>query len=322
MSIARHGLKKLFPPQINLLSGPGCPICVTPTGDIDKSIAIGKSKNVILATFGDMFNVPGSTSSLSKEHGKGMDIRVVYSSSDALQIAEKSTKNEVVFLGVGFETTSPTIAATVLKAKQKKVKNFSVLPMFKLVPPALMAILKIKQRKIHGFILPGHVSAIIGSKPYDFVSREFNIPGVISGFEPEDILESVKMLFDQIKNRKSGIQIQYTRSVTQQGNKIAQQILKDVFRVTDSEWRGIGSIPKSGLTFNKNFDEFNALNRFKIKISKTQEPKGCLCGKILLGLNSPRECRFFGKACTPSNPIGPCMVSSEGTCAAVFKYGV
>lgn len=320
MSIARHGLKKLFPTEVSMLSGPGCPICVTPVEDIDKAIDMAKKRNVIITTFGDMFHVPGSVSNLSKEHAKGADIRIVYSASDALEIAVNAPAKEVVFLGVGFETTSPTIAATVITAKRKRISNFSVIPMFKTIPEALKAILDIKERRIDGFILPGHVSTIIGSIPYKFIEAEYKVPGVIAGFEPDDILQSVNILLDQIKNKQPRVTIQYTRSVLPEGNRTAQKILSEVFIVCDSKWRSIGNIPRSGLTFNKKYMKFNALQRFRLKTVRAKEPKGCLCGKILLGLAMPKQCALFGKACTPSDPIGPCMVSSEGTCAAVYKY--
>lgn len=321
MSIARHGLKKLLPPTVNLISGPGCPICVTPVEYIDLAIQLSSINDVIVTTFGDMYNVPGSKSNMAKEHAKGSDIRIVYSSHDSLDIAEYNPKKEVVFLGVGFETTSPTIAATILAAKQRKIENFSVLPMFKVIPPALKEILNIKERKIDAFLLPGHVSTIIGSKPYDFISRDYGIPGVISGFEPQDILNSVDMIIAQIKSNRAKIEIQYKRSVEPSGNKTAQNILKKVYKIVDSNWRGIGKMPKSGMTLNKDFEEFDASKRFKLKVKKAPEPKGCLCGKVLLGLKAPKDCALFGNACTPGDPIGPCMVSSEGTCAAEYKYG-
>jgi hydrogenase expression/formation protein HypD len=321
MAIARHGLRSLFPPQVKLLSGPGCPVCVTPAEDIDKTIELAKLPGVIITTFGDMVHVPGSYSSLEKERGKGADVRIVYSPEDALEIAKANPDKKVIFPGVGFETTSPTIAAAVIQAKREKVKNFFVLPMFKTIPNALKAILDIKERKIDGFILPGHVSVIIGSRPYGFIAKKYGVPGVVTGFEPDDILEAVKMILKQIAERKPKIEIEYTNIVTPEGNVTAQKILKKVFREVDSNWREIGRIPKSGMVFRPAYAAFDASKVFKIKQPKTRENKGCLCGKILLGMNSPRECKLFCKACTPAHPIGPCMVSSEGSCAAEFKYG-
>lgn len=326
VAIARHGLKQLFPAEVKMLSGPGCPICVTTTADIDRAIAIAKLKNVIIATFGDMIHVPGSYSSLEKERSSGGDIRIVYSPVDSLNIARENPSKQVVFLGVGFETTSPAIAATVIIAKKKKIKNFFVLPMFKTIPNALRAIIEAGMNSadkmhLHAFILPGHVSTIIGSKVYEFISKEFGIPGVISGFEPKDILDSVDMILAQIRDKKPRIEIQYTRSVRPDGNKTARATLKRVFQETDSDWRAIGIIPKSGLVFNSLYKDFDAGIKFPVKVLSKKDPKGCSCGEILLGNVTPLDCTLFGTSCTPSSPIGPCMVSSEGACAAEYKYG-
>lgn len=321
MAIARYGLKKLFPKEINILSGPGCPICVTSTIDIDKAVELSKNKNVIITTFGDMLHVPGSESSLEKERSKGAAVRIVYSPVDALDTAEANPSSSVIFMGVGFETTSPVIAATVLIAKKRKIKNFFVLPMFKTIPNVLRTLLNIKERKIDGFILPGHVSAIIGADPYAFIADEFKVPAVIAGFEADDILKSVEMLVKQIEKNEPKIEIQYSRLVKEKGNKNAQDILAKVFAMTDSSWRGIGNIPESGLVFSEEFDEFNALKHFEIKTKLSKEPRFCQCGKILLGLKTPKQCSLFGSKCSPANPVGPCMVSSEGSCAAEYKYG-
>ena len=321
MAIARFGLKKLLPENVNLLSGPGCPVCVTPIEDIDRAIAIGKLPGVILTTFGDMLHVPGSRSSLEKERAAGADVRMVYSPVDALDIAAKNPAKQVVFLGVGFETTSPAIATTILMAQTKKIKNFSVLPMFKTVPAALHAILSMKKHNIHGFILPGHVSAIIGAKPYTFIASDFGVPGVIAGFEARDILKSIDMILSQILQKKPRIEIQYTSAVTPRGNTSAQKIIKKVFTPSDSTWRAIGVIPASGLKLRRSFDDFNALNKFSVNVPPAREPKNCDCGKILMGLAAPKKCRLFGTACTPAHAVGPCMVSSEGACAAAYKYG-
>lgn len=321
MAIARHGLRKLFPPNVNLLSGPGCPVCVTPAEDIDRAIELSKLPGVVITTFGDMVHVPGSYSSLEAERGKGADVRIVYSPSDALDIAAASPDKKIIFLGVGFETTSPAVAATVLRAKKLKAKNFYVLAMFKTLPNALRAILAIKERRIDGFILPGHASVILGEKPYAFIPKEYGIPGVITGFEPDDILESVKLILKQAVEGKPRIENEYKSTVPPEGNAVARKLLAKVFREEDSNWREIGRIPKSGLALRPEYSAFDAAKHFRIKPPKTKENKGCLCGKILLGLNAPRECKLFGKGCTPGHPIGPCMVSSEGSCAAEFKYG-
>lgn len=316
VAISKSGIRSLLPKNIRLLSGPGCPVCVTPQSDIDSAIEIAKKKNVIFTTFGDMLRVPSNSSSLEKELSKGADIRIVYSPADALETAKTNPSKEVVFMGVGFETTSPLIAATILQAKKEIIKNFSIVSAFKLIPPALKALLSDKSIKIDGFILPGHVSTIIGSKPYEFI----NIPCVISGFEGEEILESIEMLLKQIENGAPKVEIQYKKAVKAEGNPDAVNILYKVFEPCDSVWRGIGMIPDSGLKLREEFKEFDAARKFNIKISKTEEPKGCSCGDILKGKKIPTDCKLFKKACTPINPIGPCMVSSEGACQAYYRY--
>jgi hydrogenase expression/formation protein HypD len=325
MAIARHGLRKILPADVRMLSGPGCPICVTETADIDRTILTAQDGRVILATFGDMLRVPGSFSTLENERSKGSDIRVVYSPADALAIAVDNPGREVVFAGVGFETTTPTVAATVLMAARRRVRNFSVLPFFKTVPNALRFILEqghaIGAPGIKGFLLPGHVSAIIGSQPYEFIARDFGVPGVIAGFEPDDILAGVGMLRRLITTGKAAIENQYVRAVTRGGNPSARAIMSRVLTEVDSSWRSIGVIPRSGMTFAAAYAEFDATRRFIIKVPPSREPKGCQCGSILLGVKRPRQCALFGKACTPARPVGPCMVSSEGACAAEFKYG-
>jgi hydrogenase expression/formation protein HypD len=320
MAIAQHGLRALLPGNVNLISGPGCPVCVTSARDIDKAIALSRNKDVIITTFGDLVRVPGSISSLEKERANGSAVVPVYSVMDSLAVAGQNPSKNVVFLGIGFETTSPTVAATVLAAKKQKIKNFFVLPMFKLITPALKSILEMKERKIGGFLLPGHVSAIIGEKPYKFIARDYKTAAVISGFEPDDILESVKMILKQIAKNHFFIENQYKRAVNLNGNPQARAIMNKVFRPVDTQWRAIGSIPKSGLGFREAYKDFDAERRFRIKVPGTREPKGCLCGKILLGLKAPSACGLFARRCTPGNPIGPCMVSSEGACAAAYKY--
>jgi len=321
MAIARNGLKSKFPGNVVMLSGPGCPVCVTPAGMIDAAVEIAKMPGVIITTFGDMVRVPGSASSLEKERSAGADVRMVYSPHDALDIAASNPKKQVVFLGVGFETTSPTIAATVIWAQKRKIKNFTVLSMFKTIPNALKAILAVKDRRIDGFLLPGHVSAIIGEKPYAFLSAKYGVPAVISGFEPDDILKSVEMLVAMIDSGAPSVKNQYSRAVKPEGNPIARETINTVFAEADSQWRGIGCIPKSGLVFKKAYSAFDAAGRFKIKSGEKKENAYCLCGNILTGLNAPQDCKLFGSACTPRDPIGPCMVSSEGACAAQYKYG-
>ncbi|MBN1384903.1 MAG: hydrogenase formation protein HypD [Elusimicrobia bacterium] len=319
MAIASSGIKSLLPKNINMISGPGCPVCVTPAGIIDSAVELAKN-GCIITTFGDMVRVPGSSSSLEKERSNKCDIRIVYSCLDVIEIAQKNPKKEVIFIGVGFETTSPTIAATINIADMQNLKNFSVLPAFKLIPPAIQTILEQKQIKIDGFMLPGHVSTIIGSRPYRFIAENFKRPGVITGFESADILEGIFLILNQSKSGKAKIEIQYKGIVKEQGNPFALKLLYSIFEKADTQWRGIGTIKNSGLKFRKKYMKFDSLKKFRLKVKTTKEPAGCLCGKILTGIAKPKQCRYFGKKCTPASPIGPCMVSSEGTCAAHYKY--
>jgi hydrogenase expression/formation protein HypD len=316
MAIGRSGMRKLLPDSINLLSGPGCPVCVTPQETIDYTIALAQEEDILISTFGDMVRVPGSRGTLEQ-----FSPRIVYSPLDALKVAQEHPDKQVVFIGVGFETTSPTIAATVITAQEKKIKNFSVIPSFRLIPPALKFIAASPKINVQGLILPGHVSAIIGSQPYEFLAHEHHVPGCITGFEPIDILQGILNLVQQIADNTAYIAIEYRRVVKPEGNKNAQRIMENVFNICDAEWRGIGTIPGSGLIFNEHYAEYNTFNRFNIEVPKSTVPKGCKCGEVLLGLVIPPECRLFGKVCVPSSPVGPCMVSSEGSCAAYYKYG-
>jgi len=319
VAIFRNGIRKMVPSNINLISGPGCPVCVTPISYIDEIIALSREEDFIITTFGDMIRVPGSTSTLEKEKTDGADIRIVYSTLDALEIARNNSSKKIVFMGVGFETTSPTIASAVLKAQKEKINNFSVLSVAKIMPPAMKVLLEGKEVNIDGFICPGHVSAIIGSRPYNFITTQYKIPCVICGFEPLDILQSIYMLDKQIEDDRAEVEIQYERAVKPEGNKIALDKINEVFKVVDSDWRGIGNIPLSGLEIQDKFEQFNA-RKFKVKIEETKEPKGCRCGEVLRGVIIPPECPLFREACTPENPQGACMVSTEGTCAAYYKY--
>ena len=318
VSIFRNGIRNVLPENIRLLSGPGCPVCVTPIKKIDEIIAISRVRNFIITTFGDMIRVPGSSTSLEKEKAKGADVRMVYSALDALNIARHYPNHNIAFMGAGFETTSPTIASTVLKAKKEEIKNFSVLSVAKIMPPAMQTLLEGKVN-INGFLCPGHVSTIIGSAPYQFIAEKYNIPCVISGFEPLDILQAIYMLVRQIEQERAEVEIQYTRAVKPEGNKIALKKLKEVFKTVDSEWRGIGYIKQSGLDFKDKFYQYNA-HKFNIEVEESREFSGCRCGDVLKGLINPTECPLFRSVCTPENPKGACMVSSEGTCAAYYKY--
>lgn len=321
MAIAKFGLKHLLPPNVKMLSGPGCPVCVTPASFIDKAIAYARLDDVIITTFGDMIKVPGSDTSLEKARSERGNIKIVYSPLDAVEVAIKNPEKRVVFLGVGFETTAPTIAAAIVKAKKKNVRNFSVLSGHKTMPAALKALISDEKLSLDGFILPAHVSAIIGSRPYGFISSDYNIPCVIAGFEPLDIMQGIYMLIDQILKKKPQVEIQYDRVARPDGNTAAQKILDDVFDVVDSEWRGLGTIPGSGLAIRKEFSGLDAENIFSaVPVRKTHKDERCICGEVLKGLKEPKDCRLYSRACTPEHPIGPCMVSSEGTCSAWFLH--
>jgi hydrogenase expression/formation protein HypD len=319
VSIFRYGIRGMLPEHIRLLSGPGCPVCVTPNSDIDLAIALSRKKNMTIVTFGDMMRVPGSTSSLQKEKAEGMDIRILYSSLDALEIAKGHPEKKIVFLAVGFETTSPTIAVAILRAKEENIQNLFFLNSQKRVPPALRALLQSKQLGIDGFILPGHVSTILGTKPYQFISKEFNLPAVITGFEPLDILQGIWLLVKQIEENRASIEIQYRRVVHEEGNPTALSKIYEVFAEDEGHWRGLGVIPESGYRFKESYREMDAKN-FDVEVEPSSENPECLCGEVLQGIKTPLECKLFKRVCHPENPIGPCMVSIEGTCHTYFKY--
>jgi len=320
VSIFRSGIRSVLPENISLLSGPGCPVCVTDQREIDIFIQLSKRDDVIVATFGDLLKVPGTDSSLVKERANGKDIRIVYSAMDAVEIAKKTPDKNVVFFGVGFETTAPTIAASILTAEKEGIKNFYVFSAHKLVPPALNALMNTDGVNIDGFLLPGHVSVVIGTNAYRQFFNEFRIPCAIAGFEPADILQAILALIEQIESEKPYLVNTYKRVVSSDGNKKAMQIMLDVFDITDASWRGIGLIPESGLRIKDKFKKYNAEEKFVFSIPASQPIKGCECGKILTGLITPPECPLYKKKCTPEDPVGPCMVSTEGTCAAFYRY--
>jgi hydrogenase expression/formation protein HypD len=320
VAIFRNGIRSLLPKSIALLSGPGCPVCVTPQQEIDAFIKAASVKDVMVATFGDLLRVPGSDSSLERERAEGKEVRVVYSAFDALDLAKRHPKKEIVFLGVGFETTAPTIAATLLEGRKRKLRNFSVFSEHKMVPPALHALISADETRIDGFICPGHVSVIIGTKAYLPVADKHHIPCVIAGFEPADILQAIYMLIKQIHQGEAKTENGYGRAVTFEGNEKARMVMYEVFEPEDAIWRGIGTIAQSGLKIRKELEAFDAEKRFDLRVPDSKEPKGCACGEILMGLKTPPECPLYGKTCAPSHPVGPCMVSTEGTCAAYFKY--
>jgi hydrogenase expression/formation protein HypD len=321
VAIFKHGLRQLLPTNIEMLSGPGCPVCVTSTADLDRAIALGKEPGVIITSFGDMVRVPGSRSSLQKAKAEGADVRIVYSVQDALTIAKENPGNKVVFIGIGFETTAPTIASSVLQAERENVKNYSVLSLHKVTPPIMKAILQLGEVKLNGIICPGHVSAVIGSIPFDFIAKDYGIACAISGFEPVDILLAIDLLVEQIESNNSRVEIAYRRGVKPEGNPAALKLMDTVFETGVADWRGIGIVPGSGLQFRKTFEKFDASKQFDIKVSPAPEPKGCICGAVLRGVNTPNSCKLFRTACTPEHPVGPCMVSSEGSCATYYEYG-
>ena len=321
VAIFKHGLRQLLPANIEMLSGPGCPVCVTASADLDKAIALGKLPGVIITSFGDMIRVPGSRASLQRAKADGADVRVVYSAQDALAIARDNPDKAVVFIGIGFETTAPTIAASILQAQQEKLKNYFVLSLHKVCPPIMKAILDLGEVRLDGIICPGHVSAIIGSRPYRFLADDYGIACAVSGFEPVDILLAIDRLVEQIENDAPGVEIAYRRGVKPEGNPAALKLMGTVFEIGDANWRGIGVVPNSGLRIKTQYERFDANKRFDIKVSPAKEPKGCICGAVLRGVSTPLECRLFRVVCTPERPVGPCMGSSEGSCATYYQYG-
>ncbi len=320
VSIARAGIRQIMPEGMELLSGPGCPVCVTANRDIDTVIALCRLPEVVITTFGDMTRVPGSTSSLLAEKAAGRDVEIVYSPLDALQIARQNPERQVVFVGVGFETTTPLVAMALKRARALGLGNFSVFVAHKNMPGALEAIVSDPKLKVNALILPGHVSTITGSACYEFLARDYGVPGVITGFEPVDILQGVAMLLRQLYEGRAEIEIAYTRGVRKEGNSVAMATIDEVFETCTATWRGLGDIAGSGYRIRAEYADFDAVMRFEPEVEPTVEPKGCRCGDVLRGAMSPDRCPLFGRICTPENPVGPCMVSSEGSCAAYYRY--
>jgi hydrogenase expression/formation protein HypD len=316
--IARQGLRQALPEGVRLISGPGCPVCVTPQDDIDHFIALGGLEGVTLVTFGDMVRVPGTERSLEQARAEGADVLIVYSPMDAVAAAQRAPEREVVFFGIGFETTAPAVALAILEARRQKITNFSVLCAHKLIPPAMMALME-SEVKVDGFICPGHVSVVIGSDAYRPVA-ERGKPCVVTGFEPADVLTAMQMLLRQIAEGRSEVELEYSRAVRAEGNRKAQELLSQVFRVVDARWRGLGVIPATGYAIAADYAEFDAARRFEVDLPESVEPDGCRCGDVLRGAINPPECPLFGKACTPGRPVGSCMVSSEGACQAHYRY--
>jgi len=319
MSVQKFGIPYLLPETVELISGPGCPVCVTSNSFIDKAVAYSKREDVIITTYGDLIRVPGSTSTLEKERAKGADVRIVYSILDALEIAKHNRRKKIVFLGIGFETTAPSSAAGIIKARMAGLSNFFLFSAHKVMPPAMSALID-EGVQIDGYVGPGHVSTITGEGIYLDIPKNFGLGVVISGFEPVDLMQSILMLVNQIENNDQKVEIQYTRAVKPEGNIKAQQMLDEVFEHGDDWWRGLGVLKDSGLKIRESYAMHDSEKNIEVEVEPLKEPKGCICGEILRGVKKPKDCKLFAKACTPSNPIGSCMVSSEGTCQAYYLY--
>ena len=319
-AISRAGLRSLLAGSLELRSGPGCPVCVTDSASVDQMLAYARLPGVTIATFGDMLRVPGAETSLERERARGADVRVVYSPLDAVNLAESLPRRQIIFLGVGFETTAPAVALSLAGAIARKVKNYSVFSVHKLVPPALRALVTEKDFCVDGFILPGHVSAVTGRKAFAFLGAEFGVPSVIAGFEPVDLLGAIYQLLEMVLSGRAGVLNGYGRVVREEGNKEAWSVVQRYFDTGASVWRGLGSVPASGLDLKKEFSSLDARHRFPVTVKKSSAGKGCRCGDLLKGKITPAQCGLFAGACTPARPLGPCMVSAEGACAAYYRY--
>lgn len=319
-TIMRYGLDELLPPQIQLVHGPGCPVCVTPLEIIDLAIEIASRPDVTFVSYGDMLRVPGSRSDLFRVKAAGGDVRVVYSPAEAVKIARALPTRKVVFFGIGFETTAPANAMAVWLAQRESLTNLSMLVSHVLVPPAIRLLLSASHNRVQGFIAPGHVCTVMGFREYEALSRDFHVPIVVGGFEPLDLLEAIRMLVEQLESGRAEIENQYVRSVSYQGNLPAQRIMEEVYEVCDQKWRGIGLIPASGLRLRPQFAAFDAIKVFGLEETRVEEPAECISAQVLQGLKKPVDCAVFGKRCTPENPMGAPMVSAEGACAAYYHY--
>ena len=321
MSIYQYGIGTLLPENVRLVSGPGCPVCVTPIGYVDKALACTADPVNIIATFGDMLRVPGSHSSLMEKRAGGADIRIVYSPLDAVSVAKNNPERRVIFLGVGFETTAPTIAASILEAEQLKVKNYCVLASHKTMPVPMEILSADPELNLSGYLCPAHVSTIIGAAAYKPLAEKHHLPSVVTGFEPADVMQGIEMLLAQTLRGESRVEIQYSRAVSWGGNPKALGILHQIFEPCDAVWRGLGVLPGSGLKIRDEFAQFDAERVMTLDVPEAVENPACLCGEVLKGKLPPFECPLFSTLCTPESPVGACMVSSEGTCAAAYKYG-
>jgi hydrogenase expression/formation protein HypD len=319
-SLVKNGLLNLLPGQVRMVHGPGCPVCVTPLNLIDKAVYLAEEKKVILCSFGDMIRVPGSKKSLLDAKANGADIRILYSPLEAVKIAAENPDKEVVFFAVGFETTAPANALSVIHAKRQRLKNYSILTSHVLVPPAMEAIINHDDNIVQGFLAAGHVCTIMGLSEYYPIVEKHKIPMVVTGFEPVDLLQGIAMLVAQLEKGEYKLENQYSRVVEEEGNPAARKMIDDVFESSDREWRGIGTIPGSGFELREDFSAYDANKKFRVNIAKAEENKDCIAGHVLRGLKKPHECSEFGKRCTPANPLGAPMVSSEGACAAYYHY--
>lgn len=319
-AIGRFGIRTLLPRSIRLLSGPGCPVCVTSIGDVDRVLFLASQRGVIFTTFGDMLRVPGTGGkNLQTLRASGADVRILSSATEAVDIAKENPQRRVIFMGIGFETTAPTIALVLQACKTQQIDNLSLYSVHKTIPPAMKILISDISLKIDGFLCPGHVSTVIGAEAYRFIA-DAGRAAVITGFEPVDILEGILMILEQLTGGSADVEIQYSRGVNKEGNRRALEAIKDVFSPGAATWRGLGEIPESGLFLRDSYRAFDALDHFDIPPLDSEEPKGCRCGDILRGMIAPDQCPLFSRLCNPAHPIGPCMVSSEGTCAAYYKY--
>ena len=320
-AVCRYGIREMVPRTVEMLSGPGCPVCVTDVRSLDYAMALSMVPGAIIATFGDLLKIPGSRGTLQHARARGARVEMVYSPLDALKLARRNPGNSIIFLGIGFETTAPTVAASIVQAEKEGIRNFYVYSMHKITPPAMKAILDAGEVGLGGILCPGHVSTVTGWKAWQFLSDVYHIPSAVAGFEPVDVLLAVAELVEQHERGTARVVNAYPRSVTAEGNRAARETMARVFDVGPAPWRGLGTIPESGLSINEEYAAFDAEKRFPVDPGETIEPRGCHCGEVIRGVMTPGACPLFRKSCTPMNPIGPCMVSSEGTCAAYYLYG-
>ncbi len=319
-AICRFGIRELLPETIRMFSGPGCPVCVTDQADMDYAIALTQVPQAIITTFGDLLKVPGSHGSLQTARAGGAAVEVVYSPLDALDFAQNNPERPIIFLGVGFETTAPTVAAAVLEAAKRGLTNFYIYSMHKITPPAMRAILDAKEINLSGILCPGHVSTVVGLHAWDFLAQRYHIPAAVAGFEPADVLWAIEEIVLQHESQRAEVINTYRRSVTTSGNVTAQAVMEQVFESADARWRGLGTIPDSGLVLGDKYQRFDAKRIFQVDPGETLQPEGCHCGEVIRGVMQPNDCPLFGQVCNPLRPIGPCMVSAEGTCAAYYQY--